>query len=76
MAGLTGERLDQEAERVDVPYIWATRASRIQWTEALIPVLAIFSAFVIGALVIIATGASVIDAYVGLFEGSWGRRGH
>jgi simple sugar transport system permease protein len=41
-------------------------------TELLVPVLAIFTALVIGALIILATGASVASAYNGLFFGAVG----
>jgi len=41
-------------------------------TELLVPVLAIFTALVIGALIILATGASVFSAYNGLFFGAVG----
>jgi general nucleoside transport system permease protein len=40
--------------------------------ELLVPILAIFTALVIGALIILATGASVYDAYSGLFSGALG----
>ncbi len=40
--------------------------------ELLVPLLAIFTALVIGALVILATGASVTAAYGGLFVGAFG----
>src|SRR5215213_6140789 len=57
----------------------ATAASSptvINWsnllTEILVPVLAIFTALVIGALIILATGASVALAYGGLFDGAVG----
>ncbi|MEN9933622.1 MAG: hypothetical protein RLZZ387_201 [Chloroflexota bacterium] len=38
----------------------------------LVPLLAIFTALVVGALIIFATGASVISAYSGLFAGALG----
>jgi simple sugar transport system permease protein len=41
-------------------------------TETLVPILAIFTALVIGALIILATGASVLLAYDGLFDGALG----
>ena len=41
-------------------------------TELLVPLLAIFSALLIGALIILATGASVTRAYSGLFNGALG----
>src|SRR5690349_1681597 len=41
-------------------------------TEILVPVLAILTALVIGALIILATGASVVSAYNGLFFGALG----
>src|SRR5215216_4927422 len=41
-------------------------------TEILVPLLAIFTALVIGALIILATGASVLSAYNGLFFGAVG----
>jgi ABC-type uncharacterized transport system permease subunit len=41
-------------------------------TEALVPLLAIFTALLIGAAIILATGASVISAYNGLFFGALG----
>ena len=41
-------------------------------TELLVPLLAIFTALVIGALIIVATGADVVSAYSGLFEGALG----
>lgn len=41
-------------------------------TELVVPVLAIFTALVIGALIILATGASVLSAYNGLFFGAVG----
>jgi simple sugar transport system permease protein len=41
-------------------------------TEMLVPLLAIFTALVIGAAIILATGASVVDAYNGLFFGALG----
>ncbi|MBF6612164.1 MAG: ABC transporter permease [Chloroflexi bacterium] len=40
--------------------------------ELLVPLLAIFTALVIGALIILATGASVTSAYSGLFVGAFG----
>ncbi|MDZ4718068.1 MAG: ABC transporter permease [Roseiflexaceae bacterium] len=40
--------------------------------ELLVPILAIFTALVIGALIIVATGASVTAAYSGLFRGALG----
>jgi simple sugar transport system permease protein len=40
--------------------------------QAAVPVLAIFTALAIGALIIAATGASVVEAYGGLFAGSLG----
>ena len=42
------------------------------FVEALVPLLAIVTALVIGALIIIATGASVTKAYSGLFFGALG----
>ena len=51
--------------------IWSVIRSQ-NWVEGLIPVLALFTALVIGAILIWATGASVVDAYVGLFEGMFG----
>ena len=41
-------------------------------TEALVPVLAILTALIIGAVVILATGADVLRAYGGLFTGAFG----
>jgi ABC-type uncharacterized transport system permease subunit len=41
-------------------------------TEVLVPLLAIFTALVIGALIMFATGANVLDAYRGLFLGAVG----
>lgn len=41
-------------------------------TSLLVPLLAIFTALVIGALIILATGASVTKAYSGLFVGALG----
>lgn len=41
-------------------------------TELLVPILAIFTALAIGALIILATGASVAAAYSGLFFGALG----
>jgi general nucleoside transport system permease protein len=38
----------------------------------LVPLLAIFTALVIGGLIILATGASVVSAYSGLFAGALG----
>lgn len=40
--------------------------------RAAVPLLAIFTALVIGALIIFATGASVAEAYSGLFNGALG----
>src|SRR5262245_44583879 len=40
--------------------------------ELLVPLLAIFTALLIGALIIWATGASVVAAYSGLFKGALG----
>jgi simple sugar transport system permease protein len=40
--------------------------------ELLVPLLAIFTALVIGALIIVATGADVVAAYGGLFRGALG----
>jgi simple sugar transport system permease protein len=70
---------------VEPPAVSATDASRtaatslpagINWssllTEILVPLLAIFTALVIGALIILATGASVLSAYNGLFFGAVG----
>jgi simple sugar transport system permease protein len=45
---------------------------RIQATSLLVPVLAIFTALVIGAIIIVATGADVLAAYGGLFMGAIG----
>ena len=47
---------------------------RIQAAVAplLVPVLAVFTALVVGALVIAAAGASPLDAYAGLFQGAFG----
>ncbi len=42
--------------------------------EGAIPVLAIFTAFALGAILIWASGASVVDAYRGLFEGMFGSK--
>ena len=48
----------------------------IAWTTGvsgfLVPVLAVFTALLIGAVVIWASGHDVVAAYRGLFEGSWG----
>ena len=41
-------------------------------TELLVPLLAIFTALAIGALIIVSTGASVVSAYNGLFFGALG----
>jgi ABC-type uncharacterized transport system permease subunit len=41
-------------------------------TETLVPLLAIVTALVIGAVIILATGASVTKAYSGLFNGALG----
>src|SRR5215470_7453860 len=38
-----------------------------------VPLLAVFTALVIGAVVIVATGGDVFKAYQGLWEGSLGR---
>lgn len=50
----------------------------INWRDLLIgmlvPLLAIFTALVLGALIIAATGASVVLAYEGLFKGALGSR--
>lgn len=43
-------------------------------TELLVPMLAIFTALAIGALIILSTGASVVSAYNGLFFGALGSR--
>ena len=49
---------------------------RVNWsevlTEALVPVLAVLTALMIGALVIYSTGADVWKAYGGLWEGAFG----
>jgi simple sugar transport system permease protein len=45
---------------------------RAALTEALVPLLAIFTALVIGAIIIVATGADVFSAYSGLFVGAFG----
>lgn len=45
---------------------------RALFIELLVPLLAIFTALVIGALIIVATGASVPKAYSGLFVGAFG----
>ncbi|MBM4414519.1 MAG: hypothetical protein FJ040_13870, partial [Chloroflexi bacterium] len=45
---------------------------RIQATSLLVPILAIFTALVIGAVIILATGADVVAAYGGLFMGAIG----
>lgn len=56
----------------------AARSARtaVNWRElllsALVPILAIITALLIGALIIAATGASVIAAYSGLFIGAFG----
>jgi simple sugar transport system permease protein len=67
---------EQQADRsgaTDTP----TRG--INWsmllTEALVPVLAVFTALVIGAGVIIVTGADVWKAYGGLWDGAFGGLG-
>ena len=49
-----------------------TRAWRAALTPLLVPSLAIFTALVIGAVIIIATGADVLSAYGGLFMGAIG----
>ena len=51
--------------------LWDTIRSQ-DWGEILIPFLAVFTALAVGAILIWATGASVIDAYMGLFEGMFG----
>lgn len=51
--------------------IWNAIRSQ-NWTEGLIPFLALLTALVIGAILIWATGASVADAYLGLFQGMFG----
>jgi len=43
------------------------------YRKLLLPFLAIVTALAIGALIIAASGASVIDAYRGLFEGAFGK---
>jgi len=43
-------------------------------TEMMIPVLAVFTALVCGAIIIWLSGASVFEAYRGLFEGMLGSR--
>lgn len=57
------------------PAAQPARAS-INWRSlllsALVPLLAIITALLIGALIIAATGASVVAAYRGLFEGAFG----
>lgn len=54
----------------------APQRRAIQWrqllTALLVPVLAIMTALIIGALIILATGASVSKAYSGLFYGAIG----
>jgi simple sugar transport system permease protein len=47
---------------------------RSLFTELLVPLLAIFTALAIGALIILSTGASVVSAYNGLFFGALGSR--
>jgi simple sugar transport system permease protein len=42
------------------------------FTDVLVPLLAILTALVIGAVIIFATGASVVAAYSGLFAGALG----
>ncbi|MFN5928920.1 MAG: hypothetical protein ACK45X_12485, partial [Roseiflexaceae bacterium] len=43
------------------------------WASTLlVPVLAIFTALVIGAIIIVLTGADVVAAYGGLFTGAIG----
>jgi simple sugar transport system permease protein len=72
------------AGTADYPPAPATGVSRtrergalsVNWralaTSALVPLLAIFTALVIGGLIILATGASVVSAYTGLFAGALG----
>jgi ABC-type uncharacterized transport system permease subunit len=69
------------ADRPQTPLSGAGRALatgrfNINWrsllTESLVPLLAIVTALAIGALIIIATGASVAKAYSGLFFGALG----
>lgn len=50
---------------------WKALRSR-DWTESLIPFLAVFTALVVGAILIWGTGANVVAAYRGLFEGMLG----
>ncbi|ETX02366.1 MAG: hypothetical protein ETSY1_03835 [Candidatus Entotheonella factor] len=53
-------------------YVNALRQSH--WTDILLPLYAVGTALLLGACLIWASGASVADAYLGLFEGMLGSR--
>ena len=53
-------------------YVKALQQCR--WTDMLLPVYAVGTALLLGAGLIWLSGASVIDAYIGLFEGMLGSR--
>jgi len=52
-------------------HVPSTGAWRIWATTFLVPVLAIVTALVIGAVIIVLTGADVVAAYGGLFTGRY-----
>lgn len=47
---------------------------RLYWTDAMLPICAVGTALLLGACLIWASGASVAEAYLGLFEGMLGSR--
>ena len=63
-------------EPASTPQSAPTVAASIDWRRVLIdllvPLLAIFTALVIGAVIIFITGANVVAAYSGLFRGALG----
>src|SRR3954463_10124521 len=67
---------DEGRSRAAAPTQPPPRSRGINWRalsiELLVPFLAIFTALVIGAIIIFATGASVTKAYSGLFVGALG----
>jgi ABC-type uncharacterized transport system permease subunit len=53
-------------------YLAALR--QFHWTNILLPLYAVGTALLLGAALIWASGASVVEAYLGLFEGMLGSR--
>jgi simple sugar transport system permease protein len=66
-------------EPVTTPRSAATLPASIDWRrlaiELLVPLLAIVTALIIGAVIIVVSGANVMSAYSGLFRGALGSPG-